>query len=315
MEAEVNGTLRLEGSGTQGRVAGRLAVPRAELDIARLKGRGPVTLDVVEINRPGAPPPRQAKPEAADIPVTVALGVTVRVERAFVRGRGLDSEWQGDVAVAGTASQPSLTGRLTAVRGEYDALGKQFRLTPESEVVFQGGDTIDPSLNVVAEASAPDITARIEVTGTAQQPELAVTSQPPLPQDEVLARLLFGREAGKLSAFQQIQLAQMAASGLSGGGGGFDPIGQVRGFLGLDVLGVGSADAPQPATGQAAANTGPTLSAGKYIGSETFVRVEQGTAGLGKVTVEQELGGGFSVESSVGERSGGGVGFNWRKDY
>lgn len=315
VEAEVNGTLRLEGDGAQGRVAGKLAVPRAEVDIARLKGSGPVTLDVVEINRPGAAPPKPAKPEAADIPVTVALAVTVAVEHAFVRGRGLDSEWQGDVAVAGTVSQPSLTGRLTAVRGEYDALGKQFRLTPDSEVVFQGGDTIDPSLNVAAEASATDITARIEVTGTANQPEIAITSQPPLPQDEVLARVLFGREAGKLSAFQQIQLAQMAASGLGGGGGGFDPVGKVRGLLGLDVLGIGSADAPAPTGKPAPGNAGPTLSAGKYIGSDTFVRVDQGTAGLGKVTVEQELGGGFSVESSVGEQSGGGIGFNWRKDY
>ncbi|MBC7952763.1 MAG: translocation/assembly module TamB domain-containing protein [Rhodospirillaceae bacterium] len=310
VEAEINGTLRLEGDGSQGRVAGKLAVPRAEVDIARLKGSGPVTLDVVEINRPGAPP-KPAKPDAADIPVTIALAVAVAVEHAFVRGRGLDSEWQGDVTATGTASQPSLTGRLVAVRGEYDALGKQFRLTPDSEVVFLGGDTIDPSLNVMAEASAPDITARINLTGTANQPELAITSQPPLPQDEVLARLLFGREAGKLSAFQQVQLAQMAASGLTGGGGGFDPIGRVRGLLGLDVLGIGSADTPA----QTNADSGPTLSAGKYIGSDTFVRVDQGTSGLGKVTVEQELGGGFSVESSVGEQSGGGVGFNWRKDY
>lgn len=80
----------------------------------------------------------------------------------------------------------------------------------------------------------------------------------------------------------------------------------MRGLLGLDVLGVGSED---EGTG------GPTLSAGKYLGSDTFVRVDQGTAGLGKVTIEQGLGGGFSVESSVGAQSGGGVGLNWRKDY
>lgn len=314
VEAELEGTLRLEGRDNRGRLTGKLAVPRAEIDIARMKGGGPETLEVVEINRPDAPPPDAGKPSGEEVPMTVALGVTVAVQHAFVRGRGLDSEWQGDLAVAGTVSQPSLSGKMVAVRGEYALLGKQFRLTPDSEVAFQGGDSIDPSLNVLAEASAADITAQIAVTGTANRPELAITSQPPLPQDEVLARVLFGSEAGKLSAFQQIQLAQMAASGLTGGGGGFDPIGDVRGFLGLDVLGIGSEDtaaAAQPGPGTA----GPTLSAGKYIGPDTFVRVDQGTAGLGKVTVEQELGGGFSVESSVGEQSGGGVGFNWRKDY
>ncbi|HLO76887.1 MAG TPA: translocation/assembly module TamB domain-containing protein, partial [Magnetospirillum sp.] len=85
--------------------------------------------------------------------------------------------------------------------------------------------------------------------------------------------------------------------------------GDLRGFLGLDVLGVGSETNRQGGTGV------PTLSAGKYIGPDTFVRVEQGTAGLGRVTVEQGLGGGFSVESSLGEQSGGGVGLTWRKDY
>lgn len=313
VEASATGTLRV----ADGRIAGTLTVPRAEVDVGRLRGGGPVSLDVVEINRPGQPPPptrsdgprrdgpRQAQEGGPDI----ALAVHVEVNRAFVRGRGLDSEWQGAVDAAGTLAQPSLTGKLTAARGQVDVLGKTFKLTEDSAVTFQGGDTIDPALDVTAEASAADITAQVKLTGTAKAPEMAFTSSPPLPQDEVLARLLFGREAGKLSAFQQLQLAQMAAGGLTGAGEGFDPVGDLRGFLGLDVLGVGSE------TDRATGKESPTLSAGRYIGRDTFVRVDQGTAGLGRVTVEQGLGGGFSVESFMGEQSGGGVGLGWRKDY
>jgi translocation and assembly module TamB len=310
VEAAVSGSLRLDGNGENGTVAGQLAVARAEIDVGRIKGGGPVALDVIEINRPtpvAAPP----APAPAEGPLTVALAVRVAVEHAFVRGHGLDSEWQGNLDVAGTLSQPSLTGKLAAARGQFDFLGKPFKLSPDSTVTFAGGDRIDPGLDVTAEASATDITAQVQVTGTAHDPQFAFTSQPPLPQDEVLARLLFGREAGKLSTFQQVQLAQLAATGLTGGGGGFDPIGAVRGFLGLDVLGVGSADDKPGAAGAA----GPTLSAGKYLGPDTFVRVEQGTSGLGKVVVEQEVGRGFSLESSLGEQSGGGVGLNWRLDY
>ncbi len=309
VEASVNGNLRLNDTG----LSGRLAIPRAEVDVGRITGGGPVNLEVVEINRPGAAPPSRAAAApprpggAAEGAATLPLNIDVAVEHAFVRGRGLDSEWQGRLTVAGTADQPSLTGRLVAARGQYDLLGKAFKLTPDSEVVFQGGDTIDPTLAVTAEAATADITAQVRVAGTARAPELTFTSSPPLPQDEVLARLLFGREAGKLSAFQQLQLAQMATGGLTGKGG-FDPLGKMRGFLGLDVLGVGSETAAE-------GKSSPTLSAGKYIAPDTFVRVEQGVAGLGRVTVEQELGGGFAVESSVGMESGGGVGLNWRKDY
>lgn len=312
VEASASGTLRLE----DGRIAGELKVPRAEVNVGRLKGGGPVHLEVVEINRPGqtAPTPQQGREQpreqatsgpAADI----ELAVHTVVEHAFVRGRGLDSEWQGAIDAAGTTAHPSLTGKLTVARGQYDVLGKSFKLTEDSAVIFQGGDGIDPALNVTAEAGAADITAQVKVTGTAKQPEIAFTSSPPLPQDEVLARVLFGREAGKLSAFQQLQLAQMAAGGLTGGGDGFDPVGQLRGFLGLDVLGVGSE------TDRATGKESPTVSAGRYIGRDTFVRVDQGTAGLGRVTLEQGLGGGFTVDSFMGEQTGGGVGFGWRKDY
>lgn len=303
VEASASGALRL----ADGRLAGRLTVPRAEVNVGRLKKGGPVHLDVVEINRPG-PPPDTAPPRESAPSAELVLAVHAKVEHAFVRGRGLDSEWQGEVDAGGTTAHPSLTGRLVAARGQYDILGKSFKLTPDSAVIFQGGDTIDPALDVTAEAGAADITAQVKIGGTAQAPEMTFTSSPPLPQDEVLARLLFGREAGKLSAFQQLQLAQMAAGGLTGDQSGFDPIGDLRGFLGLDVLGFGSE------TTQAGKES-PTLSAGRYIGRDTFVRVDQGTAGLGKVTVEQGLGGGFSLESSVGELSGGGVGMTWRKDY
>ncbi|MGE5517156.1 MAG: translocation/assembly module TamB domain-containing protein [Bacteroidota bacterium] len=303
IEAVFSGDLRL----ADGRLSGAVTVPRAEIDVGRLKGGGPVRLEVVEINRPGAPPAKaQAKHDSSG--PALALAVQGRVEHAFVRGHGLDSEWQGDLAVAGTTAAPSLTGRLTAARGQMDVLGKAFKLTPDSAVVFQGEVPPDPALSITAEAATVDITAQVQVAGTAKAPEMTFTSSPPLPQDEVLARLLFGREAGKLSAFQQIQLAQMAAGGLTGEQSGFDPVGELRGFLGLDVLGIGS---ETDRTGK----DNPTLSAGRYVGRDTFVRVDQGTTGLGRFTVEQGVGGGFSVESYVGELSGGGVGLTWRKDY
>ena len=222
---------------------------------------------------------------------------------AFVRGRGLDSDWRGDLRLGGTLAEPDLSGRLTAERGQFEVFGRTFRISPDSMVEFTG-EGVSPRLDVAAEARAEEITARVEVTGTPESPTLDIASEPPLPRDEILSRVLFGTEAGNLTAFQQIQLAQMAASGLTGGGPGFDPVGGLRGLLGLDILEVGQAE-----------EGGAAVSAGKYIGDETFLRVEQGTRDGGRVTVERELGGGFSVTTEVGQERGGGVGVEWRKDY
>lgn len=309
LRATVSADLRLEGEGREGRLAGTAVVEGAEFDIGRLQGAGPVTLDVVEVNRPGgdaAGPAGDAVNETGGDetgPLTVALAIAVEVNRAFVRGRGLDSDWRGDLRLGGTLAEPDLAGRLTAERGQFEVFGRTFRISPDSMVEFTG-EGVSPRLDVAAEARAEEITARVGVTGTPDAPVLDIASEPSLPRDEIMSRVLFGTEAGNLTAFQQIQLAQMAASGLTGGGGGFDPVGGLRGLLGLDVLEVGQAE-----------EGGAAVSAGKYIGDETFLRVEQGVQDGGRVTVERELGGGFSVTTEVGRERGGGVGVEWRKDY
>ena len=46
----------------------------------------------------------------------------------------------------------------------------------------------------------------LRITGVADAPQFELTSVPPLPQDEILARLLFGESAGQLTALQAAQL-------------------------------------------------------------------------------------------------------------
>ncbi|MDA8231023.1 MAG: translocation/assembly module TamB domain-containing protein [Magnetospirillum sp.] len=315
IDATVSGTLGLTGGGAQARLAGDVTVDRADIDISRLAGAAPPTLAVVEIHWPKAEEPAPEKPSAGP---AVPLAVDVAINHAFVRGEGLDSEWGGKLTVGGSTTEPAVTGRLRPVRGQYTLLGKAFTLQPESVVAFLGGTSLSPELDVTAEAKTPDITAFARVTGTAEKPKIDFSSEPPLPKDEILARVLFGSDMGKLSVFQQIQLAQMAASGLgvlgAGKGGGFDPLAKIRSLLGLDVIAMGGG--PQGAAPAApGANTGPTLSLGKYVGENTFVRVEQGLQGLGQVSVEREITHGFSIFTSVGPQSGEGAGVSWHYDY
>lgn len=311
--ALASGELRLEGLGADAALTGAIRVDRGDVNIAeRLPSQIP-SIDVVEVNLPPGrapiartPAESVAEPEI-ETPLTVALSIPVQVRRLIVYGRGLQSEWRGDLVVGGTASAPVVVGEINTLLGTFDLLGERFVIT-EGQIAFQGGRPIDPRLDMTAQASARDIVAEVNVGGTATAPRIDFTSTPPYPRDEIISRLLFGEEPGRLSVGQQIQLARLAAT-LTGRGGGLDPIGALRRNFGLDILEVGPGEA-EDADGTFA----PTVRAGKWLDSETLVTVEQGAAG-GKVVVERQIGGGFTIDTELGERSGGGVGLKWRRDY
>ena len=102
-----------------------------------------------------------------------------------------------------------------------------------------------PELDLVAETTAADVTARISVTGPASQPAFAITSNPSLPEDEILSRVLFQKSSGSLSAFQALQLANAVAT-LSGQGDAFE---HLRKSLGVDSLDISSSASGGPLVG------------------------------------------------------------------
>ena len=123
--------------------------------------------------------------------------------------------------------------------------------------------------------------------------------------DKIIARILFGKGVGELTAFEAAQLANTAAE-LSGGGiGGFGVLSQIQDSLGLDVLRV-----DQGSSG------GTTVSAGKYLREGFYVGVEQGAlASDSNVKVEIDVTRNISVETKIGNDSSSDVGVNWKWDY
>jgi translocation and assembly module TamB len=232
----------------------------------------------------------------------IALIIDVRIpNRMFLRGRGLDTEWQGDLAVRGTAASPVITGDLTAVRGRIDALSKTFRLE-SGQVGFDGGE-IDPAIDMTAVHTSENLEVTVNVTGAASKPDFTLSSRPDLPQDEILARLLFGKEVTDLSAGQAAQLAAAVAefSGATGSGPGM--LEKLRRGLGVDVLQFGAGD-------------GTSVRAGQYLTEDVFIGVEQGmTQESGKVTVEVGITDNIAVESNVGATGNSNVGLQFKWDY
>ena len=156
-----------------------------------------------------------------------------------VRGRGLFAQLGGNLRVGGDTVSPQVHGEFTLRQGTLAILGQQLDLT-RGNVVFGGG--VLPDLDFLAESSVSDITAQIAVSGPASQPKFTVTSQPSLPPDEILSRILFQKASGSLSGFQALELANSVAT-LSGGSDSFE---RVRKSLGVDSFDVGSDPSGQP---------------------------------------------------------------------
>jgi translocation and assembly module TamB len=300
---QASGELDLDRSIEGGAITGRLTVDEAELRIPDKLGAEVVTLEVTEINLPPDQVRYTPPPETAESPLD--LDIDVRIPgRAFLRGRGLDSEWQGRLRVAGTTAAPDIVGSLNVVRGSLDLLGRSFRFD-EGEVRFVGGGEIDPELRFIAQSEAEALDVRAEVSGTASAPSFALSSDPALPQDEILARLLFGSSAGSLTPIQAVQLAQTAAT-LSGRGGPVSVLDKLRQGFGLDMLGVESGETVSSSS----------LTVGKYLTDDVFVKMNQGvTPESRKIGVEVKVMPRVTVESDIGAESQGSVGVNWKLDY
>jgi translocation and assembly module TamB len=316
------GEMRVSGPLTALHIASRLRVERGELRPPDRLPPSVANLDVIEINsvtgqRAPTPSPKPAE-SAPMLPATLDIVVELPGQ-VFVRGRGLDSEWRGKITVSGTSAAPIVVGALEVVRGNFALLGKDFKLT-SGTIRFNGGSKIDPTLDIVAEATTADITGTVRIGGTASAPTLKLGSVPELPQDEVLSRILFGKSAGQISAAQGVQLAA-AASSLAGGGGGL--LDKVRSTLGLDRFDFGAGGTSSNAAGNASGNSasqsglsGATVSAGKYVAEGVYVGVDQGAStGTSRGKVEIEIAPHVSVETDVGATGGNGLGLNWKMDY
>ena len=111
--------------------------------------------------------------------------------RIDVDGMGLESEWGADVIIRGTTDDPRVGGSAQVVRGDYTFAGTRFELT-RGEIDFDENQPINPRLDIRAETEANGVNVIVSITGTSDQLEIAFNSDPALPEEEILARLLFG---------------------------------------------------------------------------------------------------------------------------
>lgn len=223
----------------------------------------------------------------------------VAPNQIFVRGMGLDIELGGVITLTGPISDIHPVGGFNMIRGRFDILSQRLTFN-EGQVTLVGN--LNPELNFSAQTEGSDIVVTVRVSGTADNIKVEFSSQPSLPQDEVLARLIFNRSIGELSPFQIAQLASAAAqlTGITNA----SLMTTLRNSTGLDDLNIIT---------DSKGNTG--ISAGRYIQDNIYLGVEAGSGASTKGTINLDISKHVKAKGALSAEGDSSVGVFYEKDY
>jgi len=299
----VSGSPTISGTLNEHTLTGRLSIEKGEYRIPERLPAEITELEVTEINKS-----EQVEEQEQKEPVEKSvMNLDMTIEGAgqvYLTGRGIDSEWKGDLVIKGTASEPIIVGRLSILRGNYNFLGKRFDLT-DGRIDLDGKYPLSPYLDVTGEASTSEITAIIKLSGDLKKPDITLSSEPSLPSDEILSQLLFGRNVSQITPVQAIQLGNALNSML--GKDSYDIIGKTKKILGVDQLELKQ---------EVEEVDESAVSVGKYVRDDLYIEVEKGIGTeSGKASVTWEVTPNITVDTEMHEDSSTGVGINWKWDY
>lgn len=299
VQSTASGALRFQGTYDAASLNGTLSLDPTTV---RLPSSMPADMTQIEIKEINTSPGRTGiARSASSFRTDFDLKVLIPA-RLFVQGRGLDSEWSGNLHVVGNHAQPVINGEMTLLRGRFDFLERTFNLT-KGVLSLNGETPPNPFLDVIGEAQILDTLVQVHLNGPAKNFRLTLTSVPNLPQDELLAMILFGRSMSQISPLQAVRLAQ-AASELTGIGATPDFLGKIKSGLGLQEVDVSRDEDDNTAVG-----------VGGYFGGKYYIRTERSVSGQDRTKVEVQLTPKISVETEIGSDSRQGGGVTWKQDY
>jgi translocation and assembly module TamB len=311
-DTRVSGSLTLKGPLTGGaRLAGALTLAETEVRVPSSGfSSAAALLDIRHLSEPvevrdtrrkaGLLGDGNASSGSGGAARPVALDLTISApSQIFIRGRGIDAELGGELRLQGTTADVRPSGGFHLIRGRMDILGRRLVLS-RADLVLEG--SLVPDISVAASTESDGITSTVTLEGPADDPVVSFASSPELPQEEVLARLLFGRGLDKISALQAAQLANAVA--VLAGRGGVGVVGKLRRNFGLDDLDVTTTE-----DGSAA------LKAGKYISDNVYTEIEVDQEGKSQINLNLDLRDGVTVKGRLGADGQTGIGVYLERDY
>jgi len=303
--ATVDGALGLKGPLLSNPMLnGKLHIDKASITVPE---RLPTSLREIDIRHIHAPPAvlAQLKNNAQQQPreksSTIMLDIQLDApSQIFVRGRGIDAEVGGNITIRGSAAAPEVAGAFTMRRGRLTILNRRLDFSDRSRITFAGDLT--PALDMEATSTSGSTTLTVDVAGLATDPAITFSSSPALPQDEVLAQLIFGQSMSRLSP---VQIAQLA-----------DAVSQLAGnrstslFEGLrNQLGVDDLDISTDSKGQT------SVSVGRYLNERTYFELQQGGEAGAKAIINLDVGRGVKLRGAAGGNGSGEAGIVYEHEY
>jgi len=322
VEAAVSADITARGTLQAVTVTGSVTVPQARLRLEQIPGSGPKVVQPWELTIAGVygPGPKAlgtgkgpaAVPTWGDLSLPfVRADLQIDIPRnVWLQGPSTAIELSGNMRVTKDLRAPFiLSGSIETVRGSASYYGKRF--TVESgRVTFTGTPELNPMLDVTATQKVSEYLVSIHVTGRAQQPTLALSSTPELPQADIVSLLVLGKTTDRLTKSERNSLgdtAQQLAGGVIAG-----ELEKTLGkALGLDTIEV----SPGARLGSG------SFKVGRYVTQDLFLSLgreagqDSGTSGGTSVGLEYSLNRRLKVRGSSSDQGETAVDFLWRLDY
>jgi translocation and assembly module TamB len=303
MSAAVTGPIRIVSNGVGGTIAGRLRVQKAHWRLGAASGTAALpNIKTTDINLP----PDLAPPASPGAPWRYLMDASAPGGGIQVDGMGLDSEWSADLKLRGTTSDPRIGGvaRVVPRQGHYDFAGTRFDIT-RGVIDFNENTPPDPQIDLVAETDVNSLHVTVTVGGSSSKPDITFASTPSMPEEEILAQLLFGGSIANLTATDALELGSAVAS--LRGGAGLDPINKLRRAVGLDELRIVPADP--------ALDHGTALLFGKRIHRRFTVEIITDGRGYNATNLEFRITRWLSLLGTISSLGRESIGAQYRKDY
>ena len=223
--------LALQLAGGAGGAGGRMLSGTAT--IRRGEYREPLSLAGGLLALLERPPAGAGTGEADARSPAAPFGLDVRVttdDDVVVDNNYLEAEVAGDLRIAGTVERPAVTGRVTVRDGGRVRFGNRVYEIDTGVVDLVDPAGIEPRLTLTARTRAGDYDITLEARGGADDLTTELTSDPPLPEADVVSVLVTGRTRERASA-APVAGAREQALGLVSN----ELLGQVSEGVGLDV--------------------------------------------------------------------------------
>ncbi|HMG03982.1 MAG TPA: translocation/assembly module TamB domain-containing protein, partial [Chthoniobacterales bacterium] len=160
-------------------------------------------IDLLPIGLPGRPAP-QPPSDRPDFSVTEPpirdwkFDVAIKTKDPFlIRGNLANGGAISDLHLTGTGLRPQLQGTVRLQNVEATLPFSRLEIA-QGFLYFDPSDSFNPKIDLHGTSLIRDYTVHVYVYGTSLAPEAVFTSEPPLPQEEIISLLATGVTRGEL---------------------------------------------------------------------------------------------------------------------